>query len=198
MGQIASAISCLTEPSAAVDHLDALRYQPIRTAGYDGTGTRMVQVLFAGELFADYHQVCLHDEDHPKLPDDYTDETIARRLMAGPYGAIVHTARNMTVPVRVEWHRARADPDLAASQHIAEADFACPSGRLVLAGLTDYAPTAPRLAVRAGPLGVRACFAGLDTLDATGLDGDDRYLVQLWPADAPAGSGMRVLKAWPP
>ncbi|MBB3903126.1 hypothetical protein GGR33_002628 [Methylobacterium brachythecii] len=155
----------------------------------------MFQVMFQGDLFADYFQVYLHDADHPELPDDYTAESIARRLMAGPFGLILHTARNMTVPVCVEWHAERPEPELEAFQHVAEAGVACPTGRLVLAGLTDDVATAPRLAVRPGPIAVRASFAGLDTLDDSGLEGDDRYLVQLWPAQMP--EGVAVLKLWP-
>ncbi|MCE4224646.1 hypothetical protein HCU64_12855 [Methylobacterium sp. C25] len=158
------------------------------------SGRIMFQVMFQGDLFADYFQIYLHDEDHPELPDDYTDESIARRLMAGPHGLILHTARNMTVPVCVEWHARRPEPELDAFQHVAEAGIACPTGRLVLAGLTDDVATAPRLAVRPGPIAARASFAGLDTLDESGLEGDDRYLLQLWPA--PMGGGVDVLKAW--
>ncbi len=152
-------------------------------------------ILYQGELFADYFQLYLHDEGHPDLPDDYTDEVLARRLMVGPYAVVLQTARNMTVPIRVEWHDQRPAPDLDAYQHVVEARFDCPSGQLVLAGLTDYAPTAPRLPVTVGPLGVRASFSGLDTLDEDGLEGDDRYVIQLWPG---AGTeGVRVLKTWP-
>lgn len=154
------------------------------------------RVLYEGELLADYFQIYLCDEARPDLPDDYTDETIARRLMAGPYGVILHTARNMPVPVRVEWHDRPPVLDPVIHQHIVEAHFDCPSGRLVLAGLTDDAAAAPRLAVKAGPLAVRASMSGLDTLSQDGLDGDDRYLVQLWPGAGP--DGVRVLKAWPP
>lgn len=154
----------------------------------------MSQTLFQGELLADYHQVYLHDEGFPDLPDDYTDAAIARRLMVGPHAVILHTARNLTVPVSVEWHRTPPASDFAAFQHVVEAGFSCPSGVLVLAGLTDYAPTAPRLQVEAGPLGIRACFTGLDTLDAFGIEGEDRYLVQLWPGQVEPG--VRVLKPW--
>ena len=155
----------------------------------------MFQILFQGDLFADYFQIYVHDAAHPTLPDDYTDEAIADRLMVGPHAVILHTARNMSVPVCVKWHRERPQPDLAAFQHVVEGGFTCPTGQLLLAGLTDDAHTAPRLAVPAGPLGVRACFSGLDTLDETGLDGNDCYLVQLWPG--PAAEGVRVLKRWP-
>ncbi|MGK6316985.1 hypothetical protein [Neorhizobium sp. DT-125] len=154
----------------------------------------MFKVLYQGNLFADYFQIYLRDEAHPDLPDYYTDEAISRRLMAGPYAVILHTARNMTVPIRVEWHDQRPAPDLDAYQHVVETHFDCPSGQLVLAGLTDYDPTAPRFSVKAGPLGVRASFSGLDTLSGDGLEGDDQYVVQLWSGDE--SGGVRVLKAW--
>ncbi|KAJ8136172.1 hypothetical protein OY671_010615, partial [Metschnikowia pulcherrima] len=60
-------------------------------------------ILYQGELFADYFQLYSHDEGHPDSPDDYTDEVLARRLMVGPYAVVLQTARNMTVPIRVEW-----------------------------------------------------------------------------------------------
>ncbi len=164
------------------------------------TGARAVAppaptLLYAGELLADYFQIYLRDAAHPDLPDDYTDAAIARRLVAGPYGVILHTVRNMPVPLRVEWHSERPAPDLEADQQVVEAGFGCPSGRLVLAGLSDYEPSAARLAVPAGRLGLRARFRGLDTLSADGLAGDDRYELQLWPGAVP--DGVRVLKAWP-
>lgn len=153
------------------------------------------RVLYHGSLFADYFQVYLRDEAHPVLPDDYTDEAIARRVGVGPHAVILHTARNVTVPIRVVWHDRHPTLDLDADQHVVEACFDCPSGQLVLAGLTDYDPTSPRLSVNAGPLGIRASFSGLDTLSEDGLKGDDRYLVQLWPRAKP--KDVRVLKAWP-
>jgi len=154
----------------------------------------MLKVLYQGNLFADYFQIYLRDEAHPDLPADYTDDVIAQRLMAGPYAVILHTARNMTVPIRVEWHDERPSLNLDLYQHVVEAQFDCPTGQLVLAGLTDYDPAAPRLAVKAGPIGVRVSFSGLDTLTEDGLEGDDQYLVQLWPGAE--SKGMRVLKAW--
>lgn len=158
-------------------------------------GAAPSQVLYQGNLLADYFQIYLRDEDHPDLPEDYTDEAIARRLIAGPHGLILHTARNMPVPVRVEWHNERPSVDLDAYQHVVEACFDCPSGRLVLAGLTDYDPTASRLSVKVGPLCVRAALSGLDTLSEDGLEGNDQYVMQLWPGAGPRD--VRVLKAWP-
>ncbi|EXL06528.1 hypothetical protein BG46_17410 [Brucella anthropi] len=163
--------------------------------GFPAARAASLKVLYEGNLFADYFQIYLRDEAHPDLPGDCTDEAISQRLMAGPYAVILHTARNMTVPIRVEWHDQRPALDLNAYQHVVESRFDCPSGQLVLAGLTDYDATAPRLSVKAGRLGVRASFSGLDTLSEDGLEGDDQYLVQLWHGAEP--EGVRVLKAWP-
>lgn len=150
--------------------------------------------LYDGDIFADYFQIYLRDEAHPDLPDDYSDEVMAHRLMVGPHGIVMHTARNMQVPVRVEWTEQRPDVDFDTFQHVVEAGFMCPTGQLILAGMTDEEATAPRLSVDAGPLGVRLSALGLDTLSEDGLEGHDRYLLQLWPA-AETGT-LRVLKGW--
>ncbi len=150
--------------------------------------------LFKGELLADYFQIYIRDQSYPDLPSDYREEAIASRLMTGPHAAIVHTARNMTVPIIVEWHDVRPQPEIERYQHVVEASFDCPSGVLVLAGMTDYEPTAQRLSVKAGPLGIRANMSGLDTISEDGLVGRDRYLIQLWPGEEL--SGPLVLKSW--
>jgi hypothetical protein len=154
----------------------------------------MFQILYEGEVFADYFQFYLRDEDHDELPDDYTDEVVARYLMVGPHAIVVRTVRNMSVPVRVEWHDQRPLPDLDSYQHVVEASLDCQSGQLLLAGMTDYEPESPRLAVKAGSLGLRLCLSGLDSLSEDELEGDDRYLVQFWPGPEP--EGLRMLKAW--
>lgn len=152
------------------------------------------QVLYQGNLLADYFQIYLRDDDHPDLPEDHSEEAIDRRLVAGPHAVILHTARNMPVRIRVEWHNQCPIVDLEAYQHIVEAYFDCPSGRLVVAGLTDYEPSALRLSVKAGPLCVLANLSGLDTVSEDGLEGDDLYVMQLWPGTEPRD--VCVLKAW--
>lgn len=150
--------------------------------------------LFNSELFADYFQIYLRDQGHPDLPATYSEDTISARLEVGPYAAIVHTARNMTVPVIVEWHDARPQSETERYQHVVEASFDCPSGVVVLAGMTDYEPTAQKLSVKAGRLGIRVSMSGLDTISEDGLDGCDRYRIQLWPGQQL--SGPLVLKSW--
>lgn len=154
-----------------------------------------MRVLYRGTIFADYFQIYLRDDAHPDLPDDYSPESLARRLIVGRHGVIMQTARNMTVPVSVEWHDRRPAPDLGLYQHVVEASFEAPTGWLVLAGLTDDEASAPRLAVRPGPVGIVAGQAGLDTLSDDGLDGADRYDVMLWQAEASVP--LTVRKSWP-
>jgi hypothetical protein len=157
-------------------------------------GRTAPRLLHEGDLMADYFQIYVRDQNHPDLPADYRTEAIDGRLTMGPHAAILYTARNMPVPVTVEWHDVKPPPALERYQHVVEGSFTCPSGTLILAGLTDYDPTATRMAVDPGPLGIRANISGLDTISEDGLHGCDSYLLQLWPGIESAGP--RILKAW--
>lgn len=155
----------------------------------------MSRILYDGTLFADYFQFFLCDENNSQLPEDYSEESIRQRLIMAPHAAIVHAARNADVDVLVEWHDERPALELAAFDHVVEAGFSTDSGRLMLAGLMDYTETSARLQVPVGPVGLRVSMSGFETIDQTGLEGQDRYLLQLWPAKEIAG--VQVLKAWP-
>lgn len=155
----------------------------------------MSRILYDGTLFADYFQFFLCDENNSQLPEDYSEESIRQRLIMAPQAAIVHAARNADVDVLVEWHDERPAPELAAFDHVVEAGFFTDSGRLMLAGLMDYTETSDRLQVPVGPVGLRVSMSGFETIDQTGLEGQDRYLLQLWPAKEIVG--VQVLKAWP-
>lgn len=56
------------------------------------------------------------------------------------------------------------------------------SGRIVIAGCTDYFPEAKRLEVRPGTYRARIYYGDLDTLSQDGLAGNDHYRVVLWPS----------------
>jgi hypothetical protein len=100
----------------------------------------------------------------------------------------------MAVPVIVEWHDVRPRLEIERYQHVVEGGINCPSRVLVLAGMTDYEPTAQRFSVKAGPLGIRVNMSSLDTISEDGLDGRDRYLIQIWPGQEL--SGPLVRKSW--
>lgn len=150
-------------------------------------------LLFSGSLLADYHQVYLADEVAGDTdPTAWTEEDVRTRLHVEPGMVILSTARNMEVPVELHLHEAEPALDPIAADHVAEAGLVT-SGRVVVAGCTDYRPTAARIAVPAGTLRLRAEFTGLGTLSEDGLDGEDRYVVHLWPGEA---SGVVVRRQW--
>jgi len=144
------------------------------------------------ELFADYHQFYLRDESvSGDLSDSWTPET-TERLLALTDGTIgVGTVRNMTVPVTVEVLDSAPADEWAEWDQVNQCSIRVPSGRLVIAGCTDYFPAAVRIDVPAGWYRARIYYGALDTLSADGLDSDDHYAIALWPGEE---LEFRVLK----
>lgn len=150
-------------------------------------------VLFDGRLMADYFQIFLADAvGDPLTPEQVTDQHVRDRLLLAPGVLVLMTARNMTVPLRVELHRSEPGPFIEAADHVVMGGLRSP-GRIGIAGLTDYWPDAARAAVPPGDLNAMVVSRGLGTLSENGLEGQDRYEVHLWPGRA---GGVRVLKQW--
>jgi len=146
------------------------------------------------ELFADYFQFYLQDESaEGNLGESWNQQAVRRLLALAPGTVGVGTVRNMTVPVTVQVRQSEPEEELARWDHVVECGIEVPSGRLVVAGCTDYFPDAARIEVRPGHYRVRVCYGGLNTLSEDGLEGDDHYKVVLWPAEPAA---VRVLKQW--
>jgi hypothetical protein len=144
------------------------------------------------ELFADYHQFYLWDEAmSPEAPTDYTEDDVARRLKTAPHVVVVHPVRDMTVPVVVEVHELEPPFDAEAWDHIAECSLTLSSGKLQVHECTGG--SVAQFLVPPGTYRVRAFYGALDTLDESGLEGNDHYSVVLWPA--PLGE-LLVLKQW--
>jgi len=143
-------------------------------------------------LFADYFQFYLQDESaEGDLSDSWTDEATDRLLAVAPGTVGVGTVRNMEVPVRVDVLEGEPPLDAEAWDHMTECSIQIDSGRLVVAGCTDYFPEAVRIPLAPGTYAVRVSYGGLASLSADGLDGDDHYRVQLWPG---VPTAARVLK----
>ena len=150
-------------------------------------------IIFDGSLFADYHQFYLADDiANLNLPTDYTNEALRARILTSEQGLVVFTVRNMDVQVRVELHGDEPRIEHENADHVVMGSFRT-SGRIVIAGLSDWVPTAARASVPPGTLRAMVISTGLDTLSEDGLDGSDHYVVHLWPDK---GIGITVLRQW--
>ena len=103
------------------------------------------------EIMADYHQVLLMDDRSATvvLPQVVTDADVKRRLTLAPGAVIIHTARNMPVPLTIDISDAPPllPADAARWDHFTECSISISSGRMVVAGLTDYLPDSPRVQI---------------------------------------------------
>ena len=132
-------------------------------------------------LFADYFQFYLQDESADgNLSNSWTEEATARLLAVAPGVIGVGTVRNMDVPVAIEVLGKEPASDEALWDHVVQCSIEVPSGKLVVAGCTDYLPEAIRIAVQPGTYVARIAYGALGSVSNNGLNGDDRYRVQLW------------------
>ncbi len=137
-------------------------------------------------LFADYFQFYLQDDDIEKgnLEDAWTDAASHRQLAVAPFVLGVGTARNMEVPVRVFLGASPTNLDLAQYDLVNRAGLENETGRIVLAGCTDYFPDAIRFDVPIGYLDVVIGYGQLDSLSEDELDGNDFYDVFIVPTES--------------
>jgi len=143
-------------------------------------------------VFADYNQFYLWDADmNPEPPLDYSDDDIPRRIKTGEHVVVIMTQRNMTVAVEVEIHDAEPAYDVAAWDHVAEASLLLSTGHLQVHECTGEAVA--DFSLDKGWYRARAFYGGFDTIDASGLEGEDHYLVALWPAPE---QELCVIKQW--
>lgn len=135
------------------------------------------------KIFADYHQFYLQDDDQSfgDLSAAWTEEATERLLAVAPHVIGVGTARNMTVPVSVFVYGARPQLRTEEWDHITAASLKVDTGRIVVAGCTDYFPDAARIEVQPGIYEAIICYGKLESLSADGLEGDDTYHVHLFP-----------------
>ncbi len=135
------------------------------------------------DLFADYHQFYIQDEPvEGNLGDSWTPEANKRLLALAPGTVGVGTVRNLTVPVDIEIYDTPFDESLDSWDQVNECSIQIDSGRIVVAGCTDYFPAAARIIVQPGAYRVRAYYGKLDSLSPDGLEGEDHYRLAMWPA----------------
>ena len=152
------------------------------------------------QVFADYQQVWLEDSQAQVGAGENSGQQVAaldvlvaqllsqearERHVGVAAGCVcLLTARAMPVPVEVIIAGEAPSTDFTGWDRVVEASLDLPSGCLVIHGVSEYFPAAPRLALEPGTYRVRASFGGLDTVSPDALEGADHYRVVLWPAKA--------------
>jgi len=144
------------------------------------------------KLFADYFQFYLQDEPADgDLSDSWFPEAVDRMLAIAPGTIGVMTARDADVPVVIELCSLPPVDDFDGWDQINECSIEIKSGKMVVAGCTEFFPDAARIDINPGHYRVRIYYAGLDQLSKDGLDGEDRYRIALWLA---APDDVAILK----
>ena len=142
-------------------------------------------------VFADYHQFYIWDGGMTPRAPDYSDDDVERMVKVAPNVVVIMPVRNMDVPVQLRLHNAEPRVDLAGWDHVVECSLGLPTGRLQVYECTGSAKL--DTSVEPGTYCVRAMYSGLDTLSVDGLEGDDRYVVELWPGEQRA---VETIKRW--
>ena len=143
-------------------------------------------------VFADYHQFYIWDAgSDPEAPLDYTDDDVSRMVKCAACVLVVQPVRNMDVPVELQVHQTDPGFDPPSWDHVVECSLDLPTGKLQVHECTGGALL--DLDVLPGIYQVRVLFGGLGTLSDDGLDGDDRYCVDLWPGPA---RDLVIIKQW--
>lgn len=147
------------------------------------------------EVFADYHQFYLFDEDNGhKCAPDWTRENVRNLLTVTNATIVVGTVRNFTVPVVVEVHDSQPDYGLNEWDHVNDCAIVAESGKLIIEGCTGDRPSNPLIKVNPGSYRARVYYGKLDSQGADCLQGDDHYKIVLWPG---AYIEPIVMKQWP-
>lgn len=152
------------------------------------------------ELFADYHQIHVMDEESEgDFGDVWTEQTVLDGLGVTDGALAIGTAVNVTVAVSVHVLAEQPDDDREDFDHVIEASLHLASGRLVVMGCTDYLPDAARFDMPADWIRVRASRRNLaaavdaDVDSSESPDTTEQLRLQAWPA---LFSAPHIIKRW--
>ena len=144
------------------------------------------------DLFADYFQFYVCDGDFQTDTGTLWDDATTDRMLAvGPDLIAIGTARNMDVPLTLEVSDSEPVSDISEWDQVIECALALPSGTVIAFGCTEVPDDAERFQVDPGSYLARVSYGNLADLSDDGLEGNDRYRVQLWPGKA---DGVIVVK----
>lgn len=140
-------------------------------------------------VFADNFQFQLQDQvEDCEYPEVWNDALLTQLFVFGPSIVGISTVRDQDVSVILEVYDKpmdekdlRTEPDLSDYDHAAQCNLDLPSGKLLITGCTSDYEDALKLNLPFHHYGVRIFWSNLDSPDELGFEGDDEYLIQLWP-----------------
>ncbi|MFK0017644.1 hypothetical protein [Streptomyces sp. NPDC091027] len=157
------------------------------------------------ELFADYFQIHLMDDDSEAtetgIGDVWTEQAVLDGLGVGEHALAIGTAVNVFVEVAIDLLSGRPDDDSGDFDHVVEASLNLASGRLVVAGCTEHLPDAARFDMPAGWTRVRTSRRNLQAAAFPDPECEDEpedkeeIRIQVWPA---LHSQPDIIKRWTP
>lgn len=128
-------------------------------------------------VFADYCQFYVLDDDlQPPYPESVSDEHLAQRFQCRESLVAIYTGSASDVGVAITVAEHEPPVDLCAWEHVFRCHINAPSGRIALAGCTDYLPSCPRIAVPKGGCGMLVFARGI------GKEQQEAYEISIWPS----------------
>ncbi|MBX9689399.1 MAG: hypothetical protein K2X27_22000 [Candidatus Obscuribacterales bacterium] len=152
-------------------------------------------------VFAENFQFQLQDQiEDCDYPEDWNDSLLSQLYVGGRGIVGIGTVRDLDIELTLEVYAApmdekdmNEDPEVGEFDHVVQCNIEVPSGKLLVTGSTTEYDDTYKLEIPAGQYGMRIFWSGLDTLDELGFEGDDKYLIQLYP-ETPFEE--RIIKTW--
>lgn len=152
-------------------------------------------------VFADNFQFQIQDQvEDCEYPVFWNDALLTQLYICGHRIIGIGTVRDLDVDVVIEVYQdsldedeANALPELSDFDHAVQCNIELPSGKMLVTGCSTGYDETTKLELPARFYGVRIFWSGLERTDELGFEGDDRYLIQLFPD---TNFQERVLKSW--
>lgn len=149
-------------------------------------------MLHEFQVSVDYRQFYLWDPTvTTQAPEEFSAEDVEHRVKVAASVVVVQPERDGDVSVSLAVLASDPGCDSSACDHAVECSVDLPGGRLQVHECLGGSVL--DLDVDPGTYGVRVAFYGLRSIDPDGLGGQDRYVLQLWPADP---RSLVVTKQW--
>lgn len=159
------------------------------------TGERTRTNPIVVTLLADYHQIHLGDVNHASdFGLLWNERSTLDMLAVGPDAIAIGTIRNMETMLVIELHPFSPDEDLDHWDRVVDCSISVPSREMRVMGCTDYEADALVFNIPWNRIVLRVSYGDLDRISDDGLDGEDRYRVQMWPGEM---AGISFLKGRP-